>query len=146
MMIAFISPGNRGFSLLELLVVIAIISILAGLSLPSYLNYRTKAAVVSYALPILRACMQDIAVYCMNNVPSSGTETYNPMNDSRFPNCKDTTLTAAGNVKIEVRVQPVCANDGYLSAGHLEGYLQAYADSYKAHCMLQEKTYKCYVE
>ncbi len=146
MAVAFTSPGDRGFSLLELLVVVAIISILAGLSLPSYLNYRTKASVVSYAMPILRACMQDIASYCMGNMPSSETESYDPINDSRFPNCKDTTLTAVGNVKIEVRVQPVCANDGYLSAGHLEAYLQAHADSYRVHCMLQEKTYKCYVE
>lgn len=36
-------PANRGFSLTELLIVLAIIGILAGIAMPSYQDYVTKA-------------------------------------------------------------------------------------------------------
>jgi len=66
---------RRGFTLVELLVVIAIITILVSIAVPQYLNYTERARLESYALPMARACMLDVASYCFTNSPSAGTET-----------------------------------------------------------------------
>jgi len=66
---------RRGFTLVELLVVIAIIAILVSIAIPQYLSYTEKAKLASYALPMARACMLDVASYCSTNSPSAGTET-----------------------------------------------------------------------
>ncbi|MDW8295181.1 MAG: prepilin-type N-terminal cleavage/methylation domain-containing protein [Aquificaceae bacterium] len=141
-----VPPRRGGFTLVELLVVIAIIAILASIAMPAYVKYRTKASVTSYALPILRACMADVASYCSTNSPSSGTETYNPVGDSRFPNCRANTTTAAGTVVIQTTTNPVCNAEGVLTAGEVRAHLQGAEDSYRAVCQVTVKPFRCYVE
>lgn len=136
----------RGFSLVELVVVIAIIAILASLSMPVYTKYSSKSKVVSYALPILRACMSDIASHCSINSPMSGTETYAPIGDSRFPNCRENTTTAGGTVVMETINSPQCNQEGVLTAGAVKAYISDSGSSYVAKCEVTIKPFRCYVD
>jgi prepilin-type N-terminal cleavage/methylation domain len=86
---------QKGFTLIELLVVIAIIAILASLAIPQYLSYQRKARVSSYAEPIARGCMLDIASFCMENAG----ETVNP---ATLANCANTTISVAGGQTVEL--------------------------------------------
>ncbi|MFZ8784420.1 type IV pilin protein [Thermocrinis sp.] len=83
---------QKGFTLIELLVVIAIIAILASLAIPQYLKYQRKAKVSSYAEPIARGCIMDLAAYCMEN-PAPDGQSYpinNPVGqNSPGANCKE---------------------------------------------------------
>jgi len=103
---------QKGFTLIELLVVIAIIAILASLAIPQYLNYRKKASVSSYAEPIARGCIMDIAAWCMEN---PGTN----VDYTKIKNCGNGTTTiiptAGGDVTL-IRPDTVSCNaDGYVS-------------------------------
>ncbi|MFN4319066.1 MAG: type IV pilin protein [Aquificaceae bacterium] len=134
---------KRAFSLVELLVVIVILSVLASIAIPSYLNYRTKVMAASYALPLARACMNDIASYCSSE---SINETYdNPIGDPRFPNCNENNTVAVGNVKIEVVVVPSCGSSGMLSQGVIKAYIEG-SDNYKAYCVVDIRPFRCYIE
>jgi type IV pilus assembly protein PilA len=107
---------QKGFTLIELLVVIAIIAILASLAIPQYLSYQRKAKVSSYAEPIARGCLMDLAAYCMEN-PGSQPATIRLVT-SVGANCRNTTVsTAGGNVNLSASGTATCGSDGTLTFG-----------------------------
>ncbi len=134
----------KGFTLVELLIVIAIIAILSSLAISSYLNSKQKALVTSYVLPIARACMMDIAGHCSVNNPTTN-ETYTPIDDPRFNNCKSQTNVSVGAVKLVAVENPVCNSSGELIAGKIEGYLND-NQAIKVRCEVIEKPFRCRVE
>ena len=138
---------QKGFTLIELLVVIAIIAILASLAIPQYLKYQRKARVSSYAEPIARACLMDVAAYCMEN-PHTGTSgTYNidPIGNASFANCKNSTVTTAGGtVTIDEHTQPQCDTRGTLTQGVINASL-AGVDDFEARCEAKNESIRCTV-
>lgn len=134
---------QKGFTLIELLVVIAIIAILASLAIPQYLSYQRKARVSSYAEPIARGCMVDIAAYCMENAGETN------VSFTKLPNCaKGTVETAGGTVTLEVRPTTTfnCKDDGQV-ADNVEviATLQNVKD-YQAKCKAEKQSIRCTVE
>lgn len=121
--------SSKGFTLIELLVVIAIIAILASLAIPQYLRYQRKAKVSSYAEPIARGCMMDIAAFCMENptiagqqtskINADGTATITPTAGNpttiTLRNCNDGDQvfpSAGGNVTLQIVNAGNCTEDG----------------------------------
>lgn len=136
-----------GFSFLELVIVIAILSVLASISIPAYLKYRTRAMVSSYVLPILRACMMDISSHCATDTPASGFEDYTTViGDGRFFNCRDNVLTPGGRVRMEVTQVPRCESNGLLSLGELIGYIEGARSHHVVRCSVNMRPFKCQVE
>jgi type IV pilus assembly protein PilA len=141
---------QKGFTLIELLVVIAIIAILASLAIPQYLSYQRKARVSSYAEPIARACIMDLAAYCMENAG----QTVNPIlgSTSPLPNCRNTTpSTAGGNVNLTSSATSVtCGSDGTVNLGTAtSGGITATLDTapgYRARCYAENQSIRCTVE
>jgi type IV pilus assembly protein PilA len=82
----------------ELLVVIATIAILVSIAVPQYINYTERTRLASYALPMARACMLDVASYCSTDHPTAGMETYSIIGSSTFPNCVANHTTPGGTV------------------------------------------------
>jgi type IV pilus assembly protein PilA len=141
---------QKGFTLIELLVVIAIIAILASLAIPQYLKYQRKARVSSYAEPIARACIMDLAAYCMENAGSS----VNPIVGSTSPlsNCRNTNVsTAGGNVNLTSSATSVtCGTDGTVnlgtaSSGGITATLSG-VDDFRARCYAENQSVRCTVE
>ena len=140
---------QKGFTLIELLVVIAIIAILASLAIPQYLSYQRKARVSSYAEPIARACIMDLAAYCMENAG----QTVNPIlgSTSPLPNCRNTTpSTAGGNVNLTSSGTATCGDDGVLSfgtasSGGIIARLSGVSD-FRARCFAAQSSIRCTVE
>jgi type IV pilus assembly protein PilA len=142
---------QKGFTLIELLVVIAIIAILASLAIPQYLSYQRKAKVSSYAEPIARGCLMDLAAYCMEN--PGGTGNYSVGSGSSGLNCRNSTVsTAGGTVTLDVASgsTATCGNDGTLSFGDASGGgIIATLDSvtdYQARCFAANSSIRCTVE
>ena len=142
---------QKGFTLIELLVVIAIIAILASLAIPQYLSYQRKAKVSSYAEPIARGCLMDLAAYCMEN--PGGTGNYTVGQGSSGLNCRTTSVsTAGGTVTLAVPTgsTATCENDGTLSFGDASGGgIIATLDSvndYRARCFAANSSIRCTVE
>jgi type IV pilus assembly protein PilA len=135
---------RRGFTLVELLVVIAIIAILVSIAIPQYLNYTERARLASYAFPMARACMTDVASYCSVNPPSVGTETYSIIGNSAFPNCVANYTTPGGTVYFTVVEAFQCSNTGLLVAGKLHAYLSATGQ--RVVCQVDVRPFRCSVE
>ncbi len=134
---------QKGFTLIELLVVIAIIAILASLAIPQYLSYQRKARVSSYAEPIARGCMMDMAAYCMENPGEAN------VNINKLANCeKQNVETAGGPVTLTVSPTTVfnCDPNGQV-AGNIQviATLQNVQD-YQAKCFAEKQSIRCTVE
>jgi len=133
---------QKGFTLIELLIVIAIIAILASIAIPQYLKYQKKAKVSSYAEPIARACMMDIASFCVENPGES------PQRAS-LANCSaDTFTTAGGTVTLSPTMGGACGDDGLPGTG-----AQAVATitspsitEYSAICNYQDNSIRCTIQ
>jgi type IV pilus assembly protein PilA len=146
---------QKGFTLIELLVVIAIIAILASLAIPQYLKYQRKAKVSSYAEPIARGCIMDLAAYCMEN-PATGTPSYtipNPVDpNSPGANCRNTTIaTAGGTVELRPSGNAICRDDGTLEFGTatdgngIIATLEGVRD-FRARCFAANQSIRCTIE
>ncbi len=145
---------QKGFTLIELLVVIAIIAILASLAIPQYLKYQRKAKVSSYAEPIARGCLMDLAAYCMEN-PATDGPSYtipNPVGaNSPGANCReDNKETAGGPVTLRHEGNATCKADGTLEFGNRDGggiiaTLQGVED-FRARCFADQSSIRCTVE
>ncbi len=57
---------NRGFTLIELLVVLAIISIIAGITVPGFLNYQRKSAEIATEAEMVNI-MKTVKIYLTDN-------------------------------------------------------------------------------
>jgi type IV pilus assembly protein PilA len=135
---------KKGFTLVELLVVISIIAILLSIAIPQYLNYAERARLTSYALPIARACMADVASYCSTDPPPAGTETYSIIGNSAFPNCVANRTTPGGTVYFTVVEAFQCSNTGQLIAGKLHAYFSATGQ--RVVCQVDVRPFRCFVE
>ena len=135
---------RRGFTLVELLVVIAIIAILVSIAIPQYLNYTERARLASYALPMARACMADVASYCSTDPPSAGTETYSIIGNSTFPNCVANNTTPGGTVYLTEVQTFQCSNTGQLVAGKLYAYFSV--TGRRVVCQVDVRPFRCFIE
>jgi len=129
---------EKGFTLIELLIVIAIIAILASIAIPQYMKYQKKAKVSSYAEPIARACLMDLAAYCVEN-PSTTLS----VSTTYGKNCANTT-TPGGDVTIGGGGFN-CDSTGALTAGSVTGVLANIGD-YTAKCTATSGGIKCTIE
>jgi len=132
---------QKGFTLIELLVVIAIIAILASLAIPQYLSYQRKARVSSYAEPIARGCMLDIASWCMENAGQT-------VNTTQLANCANTSISVAGGQTVTLtRPDTVnCQDDGQVPSGtDVKATLSGVTD-YQARCYAENQSVRCTVE
>jgi type IV pilus assembly protein PilA len=142
---------QKGFTLIELLVVIAIIAILASLAIPQYLKYQRKARVSSYAEPIARACIVDLAAYCMENPPTSPTTITATGPGSPGGNCRNTTVsTAGGTVNLTGVGTFQCHPDGSLSVSGT-GNIGIIATiigitDFQARCFTANQSIKCIID
>ena len=131
---------QKGFTLIELLVVIAIIAILASLAIPQYLRYQRQARVSSYAEPVARACMLDIAAWCIENVGQTA-------NTSQLSNCANTSVsTAGGTVTLTRPATVACTTDGEVPTTVAVTATLDTAPGFRARCFPQDQSVRCTVE
>jgi len=135
---------KRGFTIVELLVVIAIIAILVSLAIPQYLSYTERARLASYALPIARACILDVASYCFANPPLNGTVIYSIIGNPAFPNCVANYTTPGGTVYLTVVNNFACLRTGELETGKLLAYFSS--SGKKVVCEVKSRPFMCIIE
>jgi len=132
---------QKGFTLIELLVVIAIIAILASLAIPQYLSYQRKARVSSYAEPVARGCMLDIAAWCMENAG----QTVNPT--ANLTNCVNGTVsTAGGTVNLTRPTSVTCEDSGQVPDNIAVTATLSGVTDYRARCFAANQSVRCTVE
>jgi type IV pilus assembly protein PilA len=143
---------QKGFTLIELLVVIAIIAILASLAIPQYLKYQRKARVSSYAEPIARACVMDLAAYCLESAGSSPIAITTPVGPSSpAGNCRNTAVnTTGGQVNLVSSGTFQCQTDGNLSitgSGNIGiiANITGISD-FQARCFTANNSIKCVID
>jgi type IV pilus assembly protein PilA len=132
---------QKGFTLIELLVVIAIIAILASLAIPQYLSYQRKARVSSYAEPVARGCMLDIASWCMENAGQTA-------NTSQLANCANTSISVAGGqtVTLTPPATVACQGNGQVPTGTAVTATLSGITDYRARCYAENQSVRCTVE
>jgi len=131
---------QKGFTLIELLVVIAIIAILASLAIPQYLSYQRKARVSSYAEPVARGCMMDIAAWCMENAGQT-------VATANLSNCANTTVsTAGGNVNLSRPDTVNCEVNGQVPTTVTVTATLDTSPGYRARCSAANQSIRCTVE
>jgi len=147
---------QKGFTLIELLVVIAIIAILASLAIPQYLSYQRKAKVSSYAEPIARGCLMDLAAWCMENAKDSDitiAQANATGTNSPGRNCRTTTVPTAGggDVNLSASGDATCKTDGTLEYGTADdgnGIIATFSgvSDFRARCFAADSSIRCTVE
>jgi type IV pilus assembly protein PilA len=123
------------------------------LAIPQYLSYQRKAKVSSYAEPMARGCLMDLAAYCMEN-PNADAAGFTVGDASYGANCRNINVdTAGGRVTLEVdnaAGNPVCNNEGVLTFGNRDrGGIIATLDTspgYRARCYADNQSVRCTVE
>ncbi|MGC9006248.1 MAG: prepilin-type N-terminal cleavage/methylation domain-containing protein, partial [Sulfurihydrogenibium sp.] len=97
-----------------------------------------KAKVSSYAEPVARACIMDLAAYCVEN-PGAPLA----LDGTTGKNCVN-TVTPGGSVTIFGTV-PTCDATGSLTSGKISAKLVD-IDDYTASCTVQTGGFKCTIE
>jgi type IV pilus assembly protein PilA len=102
------------------------------------MKYQRKAKVSSYAEPIARACLMDLAAYCVENPGATLS-----IDSTIAKNCTS-TVTPGGTVTIN-GATPACDGTGSLTGGSIIATLENITD-YTAKCTVAGGGFKCTVE